>query len=273
MNRALRPLTAAVLTILAGVAPAGAAGAQELRDLCAQRPGLGTAPCTVDAGHLQIELGLGDWTLDRQPDTRTDTILAGDVLARYGLTGSLEAQVGWTAFGHVRERDRATGDVRRRARTGDVLLALKQSLASPDGSGFSVAALPFVTVPVGRAPVGAGDWGAGFLLPVSYEVSDAIQIQFTPEIDAAVDEDGNGRHLAFSGVIGATDKVSDAVSATLEYQALRDRDPGGHRTPQLVGLSAAWLARKQFQLDVGTNLRLNHAAADVEVYFGLTRKF
>ena len=252
---------------------AGAAHAEDLRDFCGDRPGLGTPACTIDKGHLQIEAGLGDWTLDKQPDSRTDTILSGDLLARYGLTDSLEARIGWTAYGHVRTRDRTSGDVSRQSRVGDVTVGLKQNLMNPDGSGFSIALLPFASLPVGRQPVGAGDWGAGLVMPINYELSDAIQLEFTPEIDAAVDEDGHGRHLAFGGVIGAADKISETVTATLEYQAERDRDPSGHETQQLAGLSVAWLAQDQLQFDLGTNVGLNHAAPDVELYFGISRKF
>ncbi len=263
-----------VLTVLPLILTASApALAEPLRDFCGERPGIGTPACTVDAGHLQIEAGLGDWTLDRQPDSRTDTILSGDIVARYGLTDTLEARVGWTAFGHVRERDRMSGDVSRQSRVGDVTVGLKQSLASPDGSGLSIALLPFATLPVGRRPVGAGDWGAGLVVPVTYDLNDKVQLEFTPEIDAAVDEDGHGRHFAFSGVVGVADQLSDVLTATIEYQALRDRDPDGRSTQQLGGLSLAWLARPQLQFDVGSNVGLNHAAADVQVYFGISRKF
>jgi hypothetical protein len=255
------------------LAAAGTAHAQELRELCPERPGLGTPACTVDPGHLQIEVGLGDWTLDRQPDSRTDTILSGDASLRYGVTDSLEARIGWTAFGHERERDRMTGDVSRRSGVGDITLGLKQNLMNPDGSKLSIALLPFATLPVGRQPIGSGDWGAGLLAPVNYELSDSIQLEFTPEVDAEVDEDGHGRHLAYSGVVGLADKLSDAVSGTIEYQALRDRDPAGRETRQLAGLSLAWEARPQFQFDLGSNIGLNHAAPDVEVYFGVSRKF
>jgi hypothetical protein len=252
---------------------ASPACAQELRDFCGDRPGIGTPACTVDRGHLQIEAGLGDWTLDRQPDSRTDTILAGAVAVRYGLTDSLEARIGWTGYGHERVRDRMTGGVSRQSGVGDVTLGLKQNLSNPDGSGLSIALLPFATLPVGRQPVGAGDWGAGMLIPVTYELSDTIQLGFTPEVDAEVDEDGDGRHLAYSGVVELNDKLNDALTATLEYQALRDRDPAGHETRQIAGLSLAWEAKRQLQLDIGSNIGLNHAAPDMELYVGISRKF
>ena len=107
--------------MLAGLAAAVPATAAEgRRDLCPDRPGLGTPACTLDEGALMIEVGIADWTLDRNADSRTDSFAFGDALLRAGLTPSLEVQLGWTMLGHVRERDRSTGDVTRRTRTGDV---------------------------------------------------------------------------------------------------------------------------------------------------------
>ncbi|TVV71602.1 transporter [Sphingomonas solaris] len=249
------------------------AEAAPLRDLCSQRPGLGTPACTVDPGHLQIEAALGDWTLDRQPDTRTDTIVSGDVQARYGLTDTLEARIGWTAFGHERIRDRASGTVSRESGIGDVTVGMKRNLANPDGSGFSAALLPFASLPVGRSPAGAGDWGAGLLVPLTYQISDAFQIEFTPEIDAAVDQDRHGRHLAYSGVIGIAETFGQTLMASLEYQRLRDNDPSGRVTTQLAGVSMAWHPQERVQFDVGSNIGLDHASPDVQIYFGVTRKF
>ena len=250
-----------------------AAQAEELRSFCGDRPGLGISGCTVDPGHIQIELGLGDYTLDKQPDTRTDTTLSGDMLLRYGLTKNLEARVGWTAFGHIRERDSETGDVMRASRTGDVTVGAKWNVKRSHGHGFTIALLPFASVPVGRMPVGAGDWGAGMLVPITYTVSQSLQFEFTPEVDAAVDEDGHGRHAAYSGVVGVAVNPVEPVKVTVEYRAKRDRDPAGHETEHLAGLSVGWLAQKQLQFDVGSNIGLNHAAPDVEFYAGVAHKF
>lgn len=254
-------------------APAWAEDAASLREFCGDRPGLGTPACIVDKGHLQVELGLGDWTLDRQPDSRTDTILAGDAALRLGVTDSTELRLQWTAYGHVRVRDRASGAVDRAAGIGDVTVGLKQSLRNPDGSGLSLALLPFATLPSGRREVGAGDWGAGLVLPVDYQLDDEWTLELTPEIDAAVDEDGHGRHLAYSGVVGVQAALGKAANVTAELQALRDRDPEGHETRALAGLSLAYQPGSRVQLDAGVNAGLDAHAPDVELYFGVSEKF
>ncbi|KMS56246.1 hypothetical protein V474_14925 [Novosphingobium barchaimii LL02] len=246
------------------------ASAQE-RDFCSDRPGIGTPACTVSPGQVYVEAGIGDWTLERSAGEREDTFLAGDFLVRYGVADHSEVQIGWTALGF--SRTRAAGSIEHNSGTGDVTLALRRNLVHPDGSGFSVAVMPFVTLPVGREPIGAGDWSAGALLPLSYELSDKINIAATTEVDAAVDEDGSGRHLAFSEVVGASLQVAETLTATAEYQVMADHDPQGHQVQHVSGLSLAWQPGENLQFDVGANAGLDHDAPDLEVYFGVSRRF
>jgi hypothetical protein len=252
---------------------ASRAVAQEEREACFDRPGLGTPPCTVPPGKLVVELGLGDWTLDRTANTRTDTVVIGDTLVRIGVADHAEVRIGWAAFGHQRERDRSTGAVDKNSGVGDLTLAVNRNLLSPDGSGTSVSVLPYVTIPAGGSTIGAGDWGAGVLIPASFELSRSVSLTLAPEIDAAVDEDHDGRHLAYGSVVGLGFSLSDAVSASTEIQLIRDRDPGGYTTQALAGLSIAWQPGEGTQVDAGTNLGLNHASPDVQVYLGVARRF
>jgi hypothetical protein len=258
--------------LFAGLA-AGAAQAEDLRPLCADRPGLGTPACTIDKGHAIVELGALDWTLERDSTTRSDTISSGDLLVRYGLADTLEVQLGWTAFGHVRTRDRASGAISRSSGTGDVTLALRQNLSNPDGSGFSAALMPFATLPTGGKTTGAGDWGAGVMLPLSYELSDKIGIAATPRVEAAVDADGHGRHLAYGSVVGLSASLTEKLDAALEFQATRDDDPTGHSTELLSSLSLAWQPKDNLQFDVGAVAGLNANSPDLELYVGIAHRF
>ena len=260
--------TAAFLALGTSLSPARAEG---LRDFCPDRPGLGTPPCTMDKGHAAIELGLGDWTLTRSPGAREDDIATGQLLVRYGLTDSLEMQVGWTAYTHVRTRSGAA--VERQSGAGDVRIALRQNLHNPDGTGFSIAVMPYATLPVGRDGIGAGDWGAGVLVPGALALNRAVTLTFTGEADAAVDQDGRGRHFAYSATAGLDFKVSSRIGATAEISVGRDEDPSGHTTQLLAGLSTDYSPSERLQLDVGANFGLNRDSPDAEVYFGIARRF
>jgi len=261
----------AALFAVALLMPVAAHADDQDRDYCPARPGLATPACTMAPGKVSVETSLADWTLDKQGGDRTDTILIGDTSVRIGVTDTIEAQVGWTPLGIV--RDRSSGLVDRTARTGDATLGLKANLSHPDGSGLSIALQPFVTLPIGRAPVGAGDWGAGLVVPVTYNLSKAVNLEFTPEVDAAVDQDSRGRHLAYSSVVGVGVALSDAVTLTAEDQVIRDEDPSGSTTQDLASLSLAWMARKNLQFDVGAVAGLDRAAPDIELYAGIARRF
>ena len=268
----MRPRALLLSLAALGLTPA-AAQAEGLRDFCPDRPGLGTPPCTLDSGHAAVELGLADWTLDRSADSRTDTIEAGQWLVRIGLADSLEAQIGWTAFGHVRERDRIAGSVERESGVGDLTVALRQNLVNPDGSGFSAALMPYATLPAGNAAIGAGDWTAGLIVPLSYELGGGVQLGATAQVEAAADSDRDGRHLAYGGVAGIALPLSDALSVTLEAAVNRDDDPSGHSTEWLGGVSAGWMAKDDLQLDAGVNVGLDGTAADLQLYLGVAKRF
>jgi hypothetical protein len=259
------------LVAAALLVPAIARADDQDRDYCPARPGLGTPACTMAPGQVSVETSLGDWTLDKQGGDRIDTVVIGDTSVRIGLTDTVEAQIGWTPLGIVRER--TAGAVDRATRTGDATLGLKANLRHPDGSGLSIAVQPFVTLPIGRAPVGAGDWGAGLVVPITYDLSKTVNLEVTPEVDAAVDQDGRGRHLAYSGVVGVGIALADTLTFTLEDQLVRDEDPSGSTTQDLASASLAWMPRKTLQLDVGAVAGLDRNAPDVEIYAGIARRF
>lgn len=270
-----RPVAAALALAASSalLALAGSPAAAQQRDLCPERPGLDTPACIVDRGHVLVETGIVDWTLDRQPDDRSDTILVGDTLVRVGVTDRVEVRVGWTPYGHQRTRDRASGAIDRFDQSGDVALGMKASLLSPDGRGLAMAALPFVTLPVGGSRIGDGAVGAGFLLPVTYVLSEAVQLDTTPEIDARPNGERSGRHLQYSTAGGATFALSDTMSLAAEGQVIRDDDPDGRTTQALAALSLAWQPKDDWQLDVSGIAGLNRDAPDLELAAGISRRF
>lgn len=247
--------------------------AAELRDFCPNRPGLGTPSCIIDKGHAAVEVGLVDWTTAHDAASREDTWTFGELTLRYGLTETLEVDLSWDGYGITRLKDRASGTTAGNDGVGDMSLALRQNLLSPDGSGTALSIMPYVTAPTGSDGFGAGDWGAGVIVPVSFEVGKGVSLAFSPEIDAAVDEDGDGRHLAFGSVVGIGFNLTDKLSATVEVSAMRDRDPAGATTETLAGFSLAWKARDDLQLDAGVVAGLNDDSPDAELYAGVARRF
>jgi hypothetical protein len=182
-----------------------------------------------------------------------------------------EIQIGWTAFGLVRTAEGSPATTTRGV--GDVTLAYKRSLLNPDGHQFSVALQPFVTMPVGRAPIGAGTLGVGLLVPVSKDLMRGLQLQVTLEVNAAPDADRAGRHLAYGSVIGLDVDLGGSVAATIEFSAFRDEAAGEHASALLGALAFAWQPTENLQIDAGGGVGLNRASADLRLYVGLAKRF
>ena len=260
------------LVLLAGLLLATAAPAlaqeEEGPRFCPNRPSLGESGCTTEPGHVQLEVSAIDWTKQEDRSARDDTVLIGDLQARFGLTSSAELQVRWTPYGHDRTRDKLAGGIDRTAGVGDVQIGIRQNLRNPDGKGLSFALEPSVTLPVGRQPIGAGTWGAGLVIPVTYDLSDALNLQLTNDVEAAPDEDRRGRHFLARETAGLGLALSEQVTAVAELQVTQDNDPGGHVTQAIAAGSLAWQPTKRLQLDVLVGAGLNRDSPDVRVLTG-----
>lgn len=239
------------------------------RDFCAERPGQTTPPCTLAPGNVMIETAGAGWTVTRDAGERSDQVTIGSSLLRIGLTPRLEAQAGWTPFGIQEVRDRFSGRSSSRTGTGDVSLGLIYGLAGANGP---VAIQTFVSLPTGGAAIGAGDWGAGVRLPIAFSIA-RLQIALTPELDAAVNASGNGRHLAYGGAAGIGVPVSAKVSVDADVAVFRNEDPDGPATHETGGLSLAWQESANTQFDVGGTVGLNRASPDLGLYVGIAHRF
>jgi len=261
------------LALMAALLLAAMPAMAQDRTYCPARPGLGTTPCTIEPGRVSLELGLGSWEHDSSGDVRSDTVALGDAFVRVGVASDTEVSVAWAAYSHTRTRDRTTGAVDRSQGVGDVTLALKRNLLHPGGEAFSIALQPYVSLPVGSGDAGAGDWAAGVVVPLSFDLGHGLSLGSTSEVAAAVDGDRHGRHLLASQVVGLGVAVSDKVNVTGELEALRDQDPAGHLTETFAALSLAWAPSKDFQVDMGAVAGLNAHSPDFQLYAGMSRRF
>lgn len=242
--------------------------AQDEPRFCPTRPSIGGSSCTTEPGQVHVEYSAIDWQRDDQTDQREDRVVAADILTRFGVGPNTELQLGWTAFGHDRTREKASGAIDTINGTGDVRLAIREHLTGEKGKAFSAGIEAFSTLPAGRYPVGAGTWAAGVIIPVQYELTEKLAASATGETDAAANEAGDGRHLAYSGIAGLRYKFTDSITATAELSIERDNDPEHHETLTLAALSTAWRPTKILQFDMLAVAGLNRSSPDVRLVTG-----
>lgn len=262
----------AILTAAASFTVPVAAYAQQDAPLCSDRPGLATPSCVVTSGTLQIETSAIDWTRDEAGGSRNDMFLFGDTLLKYGVGGDTEARISFTPY--IRSRTRGPdGAVSIADGFGDVGLSVRHRFIDGGGSGVSLSAQPFVSLPVGTDAVSTGTVSGGLTVPVDIPLPGGWSLNTTPTVAAAADADGDGRHLTYSGVIALTHALTDSLGATGEFFIQRDRDPRGHTTQSTVNFLLAWQPILNWQYDVSSYVGMNRNTPDVELLGGFTRRF
>lgn len=259
---------AVVVGVIAFCAATSPSRAQE-RAFCADRPGLGTPACTLDQGKVLLETGVGDWSVAREGEARTETLIAGDLLMRAGLSPSLEAQIGWTAFGRTRIRD-SQGHVETTQGAGDISLAMRKNLMNPDGAGVSFALMAQARLPVGNKAIGSDGVEVLLLAPASFELSNGLSLALTPQLQIARSDDDEDADVAFGSVFGLSGAPADKVSIGAEVSFMNNAHG---ETEWLGGLSAAWMLNQTLQMDAGVEIDLENAGQGRRIYVGLARRF
>ncbi len=248
------------------------APADKLRGLCTDRPTKSTGPCTVDAGHWQVESDIYNVTYQRDSGISTTTELFTNPTLKLGLTDSLDVEANITPFEQVTVKDH--GVTTRTTGAGDLYLRLKDSLIGGDNAKVAIAVSPFLKIPTAGSGLGNGAVEGGVIVPVQFGLGD-WQLLFDPELDVLKNAVDNGRHVSAAGLVSLSRAASKTVTLSAELWTQSDFDPTGTTTQYSADLGAAWIPAQapNLQFDTGVNLGLNRATPDVQAYVGISRRF
>ena len=272
MGYGLKTIAFGAAALLLGCGRAHAEDGAQLRPLCADRPGKATPPCILDAGHLQLEVGLVDYSRLNDSGDHDQTFAIGGFELRAGLTRRSEVELDWTPL--ILDRDRQAGRTMRTSGVGDLTLGFRTALTDPDTQGIMVSVEPFVTAPTATHGLGAGGWTGGVLLPMQAPLPDQFSLTVTPQVAVARDADGHGDHASASAAAGLSRPVGP-MALGAELWGLVDDDPQGRTYQASFDVSCAWTpsAAPDLQLDGGVNAGLNRHTPGVEAYVGVSRRF
>ena len=209
-----------------------------------------------------VEVAAVSLDIAHDPIARNDTLIFGDTLLRFGLDRATEVQFGIAALVDARTRDRTSGALDQSAAVGDSYLAVRRGLSE------RMAVEVFVTLPTGKGASGAGEWSAGLLLPIDVPAPEGFTYSLIPEIDAAPNASGVGRHLAIGAVAGFSHALSDEVAAGFELAAFHDDDPDGAALVADVIGSLAWQATPRLQLNAEVNFGHAHGEPRASAFLG-----
>jgi hypothetical protein len=249
----------------------GSAAAAEDAPICAARPGSSTPPCTVPAGHFQVETGLAEWSVQNAFGARDTSLTIGETTFKYGLTDRSDIEVDVTPW--QRSASSGPGFSDRVSGFGDMTIAYKQLLTGSEAP-VQLAVLPVVKLLTAARSLGNGKWEAGLLVPISFALGKSpFSIGLTPEVDWAADGDGHGHHLAMAQVASLGWAASDRLTLSAEMWGQWDWDPAGTGRQASANGSIAYLVTNNVQIDGGANFGLNEQTPGAEIYSGVSVRF
>lgn len=260
-----------VIAMTALLCASGAARAADDDPICADRPGKTTNPCTVPAGHFQVETALVDYILQNSGGEHDTLLTLGETTLKYGLSDDTDIELDVTPL--ARGTSRSAGKHSSVSGIGDTNVIVKHEFTGSDAP-FQISAYPFVKIPTARQPAGNGKIEGGLVLPILYTIPKSpFSITASPEVDVLVNGDGHGHHPAMAQGVSFGWQATRTLNLSAEVYEQWDWEPGHTTKQSSFDLAAAFVPRKDLQLDGGVNFGVDRDAPDLEFYVGIAKQF
>jgi hypothetical protein len=245
------------------------------RAFCTDRPTKSTGACTVDAGRLQYETDLVNYTYDRSGGVTTETWLYTNPTLKLGLTNHVDVELNMVPWETITSHDSASGARTRVSGVGDLYLRAKWAVLGDDGGDVAIALVPYLKAPIARAGIGDRAVEGGLIAPLVFTLPAGWSLTVDPEVDVLANASGRGDHANLSGLLSFSRSVSKTLTASIELWSDVNFDPSGQVRQYSFDLGLAWIpaSHPNVQLDGGVNLGLNAATPQAQAYVGLSQRF
>jgi hypothetical protein len=247
----------------------------QMRPFCTDRPTKGTGPCTVDAGHIQIESDILNMTFQNSDGVVADTYVYTSPNVKLGITNNVDVELNLSPFVDVIVHDHRTGKRSEISGFGDMFLRVKTSIFGSGTGSFSAAFDPYLKLPTAPVGIGNGAVEEGAVVPLQFNLSDVWSLSVVPEMDVLKNADDDGRHAAGVVALGITRALSAQLGVSAEYWIEEDGKPAGAVTQDSFDVAATWQppGSVDLQLDAGANFGLSANTPAAQLYFGISHRF
>ena len=245
----------------------------QLRDFSTDRPDVTESPYTVDAGHLQIELSLAEYSLGSDRTTRTLDVLP--VNLKLGLFDNVDIQFIFTPYQRQITRDEGQRNVDD-GFSDETLVRLKINLQGNDGEGVALAMMPFVKLPTGTGRLSNGHVEGGLIVPLGTDLPNDFTLGAMLEADLVYHDasDEYGVDLVHSVTLGHP--IAGLLNGYIEYVGIIPRGaPAGIESRyQAIGSAGlTYQLRDDLILDVGARLGFSGDADRSAIFMGASTRF
>jgi hypothetical protein len=249
-----------------------------MRKFDTDRPDVTESPITVDAGHVQTESDIFNYTRSRPDEegTVTEKFLFGSTNVRVGVTNNAELDFLLQPYNAVRARminPRLTSwDAGPDVLEARTKLNLYGNDSFDKRGSTTLALLPFIDLPTADNGVGEDHVEGGIIVPFAVKLSDRSVLGVMTEFDLRKDEAGEGYHVEYVNTASVSYDLTDKLSTYAEVATLfGDQSSFGGIVTLDTGL--LYKPRANLQFDAGINIGVTRAADSIKPFVGLTRRF
>jgi hypothetical protein len=258
--------------------------AEQLRGMDTDRPNVTNTPHTVDAGHLQIETGLIDYSYDRSHSSgitiRRDNFAFAASNFRLGLLDNLEVNAVIDPYEIDRTQESADGrdassSVYSRG-FGDTIIGAKLNLWGNEGGDSTwasgLAIQPQLKFPTAGDGLGNGHFEFVIGFPFLMNLPEGFHVGFETGISLERDTSDDGDVAGMGNSISVDRVVWKQLDLYAEYAW--DVTTEKHvEAVQTLDVGGTYPLDDNLVLDTGFAFGLNRASNDLEVLAGISVRF
>jgi hypothetical protein len=249
-----------------------------MREFEPDRPDLTNNPFTVDAGHVQLESDLFNYSLSRpdQDGTVTEKFLFGSTNIRVGITNNTELQFLLQPFNAVRTRFKNPATTTWDAGPDVLEIAGKYNFYGNDtfekSGSTALGVIPFIDIPTAHNGVGEDHVEGGVDVPFAIKLSDKAELELMTEYDFIKNNQGSGYHVEYFNSGSFSYEFTPKFSTYIEVATLfGNEDPSGGIVT--IGTGLLYQPNGNTQIDVGSNFGVTRASDRINPFVGLTKRF
>jgi hypothetical protein len=258
--------------------------ADQLRGMDTDRPNVTNTPHTVDAGHVQMETGLIDYSYDRSRfsggEIRSDDFAFAPSNFRLGLLDDLEVNAAIDPYQIDRTHESTSGtnagSTFYSRGLGDTVVGAKLNLWGNEGGDATwvsgLAIQPQFKFPTASHGLGNGHFEFSVALPFLLNLPAAFHLGLQSGVSLERNTANDGNLAGMQNSISVDRVVWKQLDVYVEYAS--DVTSEKHvDSVQTVDIGGTFPLNDNVVLDTGFDLGLNRATSDLQVLAGISVRF
>ncbi|MDO8527481.1 MAG: transporter [Deltaproteobacteria bacterium] len=248
---------------------------EEMRDMKLDRPDTIETPCTVDAGHFQVEMSLFSYTYDAQtPEggTVAHNFSVAPMLLKAGVLNWMDLELGLEPYVRNRQTDISTSTVTSAKGFGNITARLKANFFGNDEGRLAFGTIPFMVAPTNSVGKGGDRYEGGIMFPVEFALSEKWGIAAQTQYNVVENAAANGHEWEFINIAAVSRSMTDALTVFTEFYSQVSRENGVPWVGR-IDVGGTYFLSPNVALDAAMNIGITKAADDLNPFAGISARY